>query len=179
MKKKICSPCSENRPPNCKRPCVYLYHVSTWVSHWRWKITLQLNTTHNRRTVLKKLVEMICPSFLQYVKYAAASLLPIHMQLPFWRIDATHTSCCGFSSGIFPLCQWHFVEKFWTAFSKKAKTCLCAEIHISYFHWKQSHYSCTKQSSCTIFPKCGPKKEKLGRLLIQPTCMNTYFVLPG
>lgn len=163
-----------------QRSWVYLYRVSTWVSHWRQKNTLQLNTTNDRETLVKKLVEITCPYFPHYVKDVAASLsYQFTRSYLFSGIYATNTSCCVFSYGAFPSCQWHFVEKFWIAFSKKAKTSLCAELHISSFHWKQSHYSCTKQSFCIIFPKCGPKKEKLGRLLVQPTCMNTYFVLPG
>lgn len=31
------------------RSWIYLYHASTWVSHWRWKNILQLNTTNKRR----------------------------------------------------------------------------------------------------------------------------------
>lgn len=169
----------KSRPPKCKRSWVYLYHVSTWVSHWRWKITLQLNTTNNRRTVVKKLVEMAHPSFPQYVKYAAAS--PIHTQIPFWRIYATNTSCCVF---FFPLefllyandtlwrsSELHLVKK------PKLVCVLDSTSATSTENNQTTHVQ--KQSFCIIFPKCGPKKEKLGRLLVQPTCMNTYFVLPG
>lgn len=74
-KKKICFLYSAKQTPNCKRSWVHSYHVSTWVPHWRWKNTLQLNTTNNRRTVVKNLVEIICPYLPQYVKYVAASLL--------------------------------------------------------------------------------------------------------
>lgn len=70
-KKKSVSFIVQSRPQTARD---HEYICTMWVPHWRWKNTLQLNTT-NRRTAVKNLVEMICPYFpLKYMKYVAASL---------------------------------------------------------------------------------------------------------